>query len=256
MAIYEPNLRFSKAEMLAISILDALLARSSDQKNGENSGEDLVEISPSEARDLAAFLDDLRNSRKFRESAYFTEALADGKGLTDDRAKEIYLAWRTRHGRTRVASTFVWNEFVLRAGFGFSDNARMYQRPYRSPVTPMPLGHFLAMEVRLANSYGLSDQTTEIISQYYEKRLRLIDEVRKGDRVLPSGTVEQSASELADTFESIAKCSPAKSVTKARLAACTGLIMDIGAMFITRDWTATGVASVVGMSLPDLVGIE
>jgi hypothetical protein len=255
-AIYDPQLRPSKAERLAISILDALLRRSTDGERSPNSGNDSLEISPSEARELATFLDEFRQSRKFLDSAYFTEALANGEALANPRAKEIFLSWRTRLGKTRVASTFAWNELVVRSGFGVSESARMYVRTYRSPVQPMELSYFVAMELRLARSYGLSNQAKEIITEFYQRRLRLIADVRGGDRPMRSGAVGQLASDMAETFDGVAKCSPRKGVSKARVAACTSLIMDIGAMFITRDWTAAGVASVVGSTFPDLVGME
>lgn len=256
MAIYDPKIDPSNSEARAIALLNNLLERAASSEGTANSGENLLDISPSEAAELADFLFEFVRSKKFVEAAFFTESLSGAGALSNDRAKEIYLSWRTRFGKTRVASTFAWNEFVVRAGFGFTDNAQMYVRTYRHPVQPMPLRHFLAMEVRLARAYGLSNAATEIISDYYEGRLRLIDEIRRGDRDLAPGTVQKSATETADSFEAVAKCSPRKSISKARLAACTGLIMDIGAFFVTRDWTATGVASVAGSTFPDLVGVE
>jgi hypothetical protein len=254
-AIYDPKIEPSKSEGRAIALLNKLLERAAGEGSA-NSGEDLLDISPSEAAEMADFLFEFLRSRKFVEAAFFTESLAATGPLSNDRAKEIYLSWRTRLGKTRVASTFAWNEFVVRAGFGFTDNAQMYVRTYRHAVQPMPLRHFLAMEVRLARSYGLSKAATGIISDYYARRLRLIDELRRGDRDLPQGAVQKSATETAESFEAVAKCSPKKSISKARLAACTGLIMDVGAFFITRDWTATGVASVAGGTFPDLVGVN
>lgn len=256
MAIYDPQLKLSKAEIRALKILDALLVRAGKARGSANSGEDHIDVSASEARSIANFLEELQTSRKFLEAAYFCGILAAGRGLTDDRAKEIYLSWRRRYGKTRVASTFAWNEFVLRSGFGFSDKARMYPRAYRGAVVPMPLPHFLAMEMKLSRSYGMSPRATHIIARFYEKRLRLIDEVRKGSKSLPPKEIENSAAEMAETFKSVAKCAPAKSISKRRLAACSGLIMDVGAIFITRDWTATGVLSAVGMTFPDAVGVE
>jgi hypothetical protein len=255
-AIYEPSLNLSKKERDAISVLNVLLTRSASGDTSANSSEELIEISPSEALAVADFLNDLRNSRKFMEGAYFTEALAHGRGLTDKRAKEIYLSWRSRLGKSRVASTFVWNEFVVRSGFGFSDSAHMYVRALRSPVRPMMPEHFLAMEIRLGRAYQLSRPAIRVISEFYEKRLRLIEDVRKGVLPFENNSIERTATDLEETFEGVARCSPKKRLTKSRLAACTGLIMDIGAIFITRDWTAAGVASVVGTTFPDLVGIE
>ena len=256
MAIYEPKIERSEAEGRAIALLNLLLERAAGSAGSANSGEHFLEISPAEAGELADFLFEFVRSRKFVEAAYFTESLSGPSPLSNDRAKEIYLSWRTRLGKTRVASTFTWNEFVVRAGFGFTENAQMYVRAYRHPVQPMPLKHFLAMEVRLARAYGLSKTAIQIISDYYERRLGLIDELRRGQKGLARGTVEKCANEIAESFDAVAKCSPHRTISKPRLAACTGLIMDVGAFFITRDWTATGVASVAGSTFPDLVGVE
>ena len=120
----------------------------------------------------------------------------------------------------------------------------------------MPMGHFLAMEIKLSRAYGMSPKATRIIGDFYETRLGVIDDVRKGGRKDAAKAIENAASEMTGTFDAVARCAPTKSISKRRLAACSGLVMDIGTMFVTRDWTATGVMSAVGMTFPDVVGIQ
>lgn len=216
-----------------------------------NVGSDEVPLSPFEADRLLVLLEEFIVSRRFVEGSYFSEGIANGQGYSSDRLKEIYLSWRTRTGRTRVASTYTWSEFVLRAGFNSSANAWMWPRSGLSPVRPMSLTHFVAMEQKLANAVGLHPRVRDLIVEFVESGLAQLQDLREGKATIKEGFVRRFVRSFIDAL-SDAKVGREKfPMTRRKVIAVSTIFMDTAALFVTRDWTATGVLSTVAAVVPD-----
>jgi hypothetical protein len=253
MAIYEPQIALSDADREALALLAQLVLAAADGSGGHNLGCEAAPLSLSQARRLVILLEDLFSSKRFVEGCYFVEGVSNGKGWGDPRLREIYLSSRRRLGFTRVASTYIWNEFVVRVGFSASQNAWLWPRPGGARTVPMELEHFLKMERKLADTAELHPRVSALINEFLESRLPQIQRVRDHELSLPDGTMRLFAGSFLAELKRVAEGNEEKPISKRKLIAISTLVMDVGALFITRDWTATGTMSMIGATLPDLV---
>jgi hypothetical protein len=248
-AIYRPSVTLSEGDREALVLLGQLaLSTHSDQTNF---GPNEVPLSPAEAERLLHLLEQFVSSRRFLEGAYFTEGMANGNGHSDERLKEIYLSWRTRTGRTRVASTYTWNEFVLRLGFNSSKNAWMWPRSGRFPVRPMALAHFVKMEKRLIDTVGLHPRVRNLIVEFVENRLVRLEEVREGNANIEVGSTLSFVRSFVRALGAAKSGLEKAPMSRRKIIAISTIVMDTASLFITRDWTACGVLSTLASVLPD-----
>lgn len=249
MAIYQPNLILSQADREALLLLGQLALSTHPEQS--NLSIDEVPLSPSEAERLLYLLEEFISSRRFLEGSYFAEGVANGDGHTDDRLKEIYLSWRTRTGRTRVASTYAWNEFVLRAGFNSSMNAWMWPRSGRSPVRPMSLAHFVQMERKLVNAVGLHPRVRGLILDFVEDGLPQLEVLRERKASISPGSIRNFVRSSVDALSVTVVGKEGAPMSRRKIIALSTILMDTAALFVTRDWTATGVLSTLASTVPD-----
>jgi hypothetical protein len=250
-AIYEPKLILSAADREALVLL-AQLALASQGEDQGNISCDAVALSPAEARHLLELLEQFAGSRLFLEGAYFTEGLANGQGWHDDRLREIYLSWRVRRGRTRVASTQAWREFMLRAGFYFSENAWMWPRDLkRNPLRPMTLQHFLAMERKLVSASGLHPRVASLIVSFVESAIPTLEALRERKAQVRLGSIKNFVDRFVHDLRDHIKGREKTPMTRRKVIAISTIVMDTAALFATRDWTAAGVLSGLAAVAPD-----
>ena len=252
MGIYDPSLILSDADREALRLLGEL-ALAAEQDGGANLHHDSAPLSASQAERLLNLLEQFIESKRFIEGSYFAEGVANGHGWEDRRLKEIYLSWRKRLGLTRVASTYTWNEFVVRAGFFTGTEAWMYPRPARSPTRPMPLHHFMAMEDRLSKAADLHPRVAKLIEDFIGSRLPQIEAIRTHEVEVATGSLRAFATSFVEELQRTLNGNERECMTRRKLIAMSTLLMDTGALFITRDWTATATISMIGSTLPDIV---
>lgn len=242
MAIFEPNLLLSSADREALSLLGQLALASCGDVS--NISQEAVALSPNEARRLLELLEQFTASRQFVEGSYFAEGLANGAAWDDDRLREIYLSQRKRRGQSRVASGHKWREFVLRAGFNTSQNAWMWPRDIRrTPLRPMTLDHFLAMEAKLTATAGLHPRVRELVFNFVREAIPKLHEIRERERKVEIGSLKKFVSDFTDDLADHLNGNEKRSMKRRRVVALSTILMDTGAMFATRDWTAAGVLS-------------
>ena len=252
MAIYDPKIALSSTDREALLLLAELVLASANDDARGNVGPRTAPLSISQANRLLDLLEEFVHSKKFIEGSYFAEGVANGEAWNDRRLKEIYLSWRTRMGFTRVASTFAWNEFVLRAGFKAGPNSSIDLRVGRSP-RPMDYDYFIAMENRLSQVAGLHPRVARLIDEFLQSKRPQLESLRARRTKLPGGIIRSFASEFVGELGRAVKGNEHNIMSCRRLVAMTTIIMDAGTLFITRDWTAAGTMSLVGSVLPDLV---
>jgi len=250
-AIYEPKLILSDADRDALVLLAQMALASQGESQG-NISPDAVTLSPREAKHLLELLEQFSSSKLFLEGAYFIEGLANGKGWHDDRLRQIYFSWRVRRGRTRVASTQAWREFILRAGFYFSDNAWTWPRDLsRNPLRPMTLQHFLAMERKLISAAGLHPRVANLIVSFVEDALPALGNLRERKAAVRPGSIKSFVDRFVRDLKDHINGREKQPMTRRKVIAISTIVMDTAALFATRDWTAAGVLSSLAAVAPD-----
>lgn len=242
MPIYEPEVTLSATDRELIELLGQLIL--ADHGLSNNVPGASVPLSTGEAKRLLILLEAFVESKYFREASYFIEGIANGEAWSDGNLREIYLSRRKHKGRSRAMSSRHWNEFVLRAGFNSSENARIYAgAPSQAPVRPMPLDHFIRMERRLTKSAEIHPRVADLVLQLVSEVRPEITKLREGKAPLANGFVWSRARKLADKISSVVIGLEKRPVSKFELVAITTTVLDVSAMFTTRDWTAVGVLS-------------
>lgn len=253
MAIYEPRITLSAADREALRLLAQLVLSSAESSGGHNVGIEAPPLSLSQARRLLTLLETLFSSRQFIEGSYFVEGVANREGWNDPRLREIYLSSRRRLGFTRVAATNTWNDFVVRTGFSTSQDAWLWPRSGGVRTVPMEFDHFLKMERRLAEAAGLHPRVQALILSFLESKLPQVQEIRKHEVSLAGGTVRSFAANFLAELRKVTEGKEDKPISRRKLIAISTLVMDVGALFITRDWTTTATVSMIGATVPDVV---
>ena len=201
---------------------------------------------------MLELLEEFVASRKFVESAYLIEGLFGGTAFSDARLREIYLSWRIRVGRTRVAASVQWEELLRRVGLvrGPPD-LRVW---YRASATPMTLVHFKRMEMKLADAAQVHPRVKALIMQVIQAREDYLDDVRAGQHRLESGKISEKPKSLVSKLKgSDAKVGTAP-MSSSKLAGILTIEMDFSALYTTRDWTVTGfLSTIAGASAPAIL---
>lgn len=251
MGIYTPELLLSERDCEALLLL-AQLALSTEGKATGNLSCDEVALSPSEASRLLELLEQFSRSKLFLEGSYFAEGIANGEAETNDRLRQIYFWWRTRRGRTNISNNEKWRELVMRVGFDSSADAWIWPRYInRSPVRPMTLEYFCDMERKLASAAHINPRVRKLIAELVRQALPSIEDVREKRATVRSDSIKQSLTSFVTDLRDHVRGNEKQPMAKRRVIAISTLVMDTGALFATRDWTAAGVLSSLAAVAPD-----
>lgn len=251
MAIYEPALFLSEADREALLLLGQLVLSCHESAEGNISQND-VALSPSEASRLLELLEQFSESKLFLEGSYFSEGIANHESDTNERLRGIYLHWRSRRGNSGAAPNYTWREFTLRAGFNFSPNAWIWPGNInRSPVRPMTLEHFLAMEKRLVSVSGLHPRVGALITALVSEQISSLSDIRSGKLRVKEGSLKKSVTSFRNDLSDHIAGTEKSPMNRRRIIAISTIIIDTAALFSTRDWTATGVLSSIAALTPD-----
>jgi hypothetical protein len=252
MPINEPNLLLSKDDREALALLGHLVL--SAYELNSNSSPELVALSPREAQRLLRLLEQFAASRQFVEGAYFAEGLANGDAWNDDGLREIYLSQRKRRGQSRIASSTKWRDLVVRAGFNTKQEAWVGPSDFRrAPTRPMTLEHFLAMEARLVSLSSLHPRVGELVLNLTSEAIPKLAEIREQKRKIEKGSLRRFVADFIYDLSHHIEGNEKRATTRRRIVAMSTLLMDTGAMFATRDWTAAGVLSSLAAVVSDSI---
>lgn len=249
MAIYSPPYQFSPTEKALLHLLAHLLTSSPIPNYCGNLGDDELLLSDADAHELYQLISTLIQSPKLVASSTFVDSVF-GETPNLSLARKIYLDWRARYGRTRVAATAQWEDFLARVGLAQrpATNPRVW---FRSSARKMDFEHFVRMEKILAESAGLSRQAGELVIHYVTSRRELIERIREGEERLPNRSTFQIGEQLK-TGLAPREGNPIgrPPVSAQRLSAMMTLVLDFSTLFTTRDWSVTGFISTIAAALP------
>lgn len=247
MAIATPEVRLSSHDLRLLSLLARLIVLPLDHGRS-NVGEAAIALTQSEASELVDLLEEFTSSKRFLESAYFVEAVSRPGALNSNRAREIYLSWRARFGRTRAMASTHWREFIARLGIDrvpsgyFAGNSPM-------PTRPMDLYHFLEMERILLEANDLSPRIRALILQYVSKQLQRVQAIRELGQRLGVDSVRDVPNLVLAEVGIQRAYGEGGCISATRVTATMTLIVDMSVMFTTRDWGVAGTLSTMAGAL-------
>jgi hypothetical protein len=248
LAIYSPELFFTRADRELLQLLEQLILCWDERDGRSNFAAGEVPLSTSEANSLLHLLEEFIQSLKFVEGAYLIEGLFGGRALTDPSLRDIYLKWRRRVGRSRAVATIQWENLLKRVGVSVgAPNPRIW---YRASAVPMPLDHFERMEMKLADAAHVHPRVKALILKVVQARRDYLEAVRFGREKLPRGSIADAPKPLLNALRKQREPVGTPPMSTTKLAGIMTIVMDFTAIYTTRDWSVTGFLSTVAGAIP------
>ena len=115
----------------------------------------------------------------------------------------------------------------------------------------MTLEYFSDMEQKLASAVHINPRVRKLIAGFIEGALPLIEDVRETRATVRPGSLRKTLASFVTDLRDHIRGNEKRPMTKRRVIAISTLVMDTGALFATRDWTAAGVLSSLAAVTPD-----
>jgi hypothetical protein len=202
-----------------------------------------IVLSNAEAAELVYLLNEFADSRRFRDSAEFVEQIFSASGYSDSQVREIYLQWRKRNGRTRALASTHWQEFLVR--LGQSKNRGGYYAG--SPIIQarrMDVYKFLELEKKLLEHSNLTPTVRALVMRVIGAHASQIEAVRNGDSSLPANSLKGLPQRVSREVEiEWRSATGPKPMSTQKLVGLITVVIDMSAIFTTRDWNVVGTIS-------------
>ncbi len=249
MAIYSPEIHFSKDDKELLSLLAHLILSSTNEKVRGNISPHHVVLSDSEATRLLCLMKQFVCSKKFVEGSYLIEGVFNrSPALNDGILRNIYLSWKKRNGRSRAMATAQWGGFLARLGIRQINPSNPW---HRSPIYQMSFSHFLKMEHKLASSADINPAVSSIIIKFIAQQEKFVNSVRPGEIRIENNQISNLPNRLiADISSDSIKNGLQKPLSINQIIGITVIVMDFSAIFTTRDWDVSGFISTVAGAAP------
>ena len=241
MAHSSPELRWTPDEKELLSLLAQLVADPTRESSNFRSEREVV-LSDREADRLVDLLQQFSASRKFQDGSYFVELLFGGLEFDEPVAREIYLSWRKRHGRTRALASTHWQEFLVRIGLS-TDTGGYLRGTYGIQARRMDLSYFLKLEAILLRSASLDPRLVGLISRILEAHRTAIESVRSGENKIAAGNIRNLPQNVALEVKSNRGSVGVEPMSTLKAASLMLLVADVSVLFTTRDWNVVGTLS-------------
>lgn len=228
---------YSQDERRLIILLLKIITES-DESLSSNMHKDKVMLSDSEIDELIKLLTEITNNKDFLVASQFIKILLDD----NQSARQIYLQQRTRKGRPdRVQSTLKWHNFMIRVGL---------MRPYAraSYRKSLEWDRFIAMERRALSSVGMTARLIRRgLAQFevYKDTILDIGSKMVNRAVIVPLTVAQ---EFLKKIKML-RGSLRREISSRQVMGFFVLIVNIGFLFTTVDWSVAGTLSAIGGAL-------
>jgi hypothetical protein len=248
-AIYDPALFLTRNDKELLRLLGELVLAQEGVEWRTNHPSDHIPLSDAEADTLLCLLEEFVATKRFRESAYFVEKLFSDE-YNPNQLRDIYLKWRKKYGKSRAVATIQWQNFLARLGAitPFEGANRIW---YRASATRMAPEHFLRMEQRLIVAAGLSPRVETLIVDYLKSRIESVERVRSRQLRLHEGQVSEKPTEIIEALKKGQEGHLGyQPIRASKIAAVMTIVMDLSALYTTRDWSVTGFLSTVAGALP------
>lgn len=238
MGIRQPQVVLSATDKKLLLLLGKLLA---EQSVTANAPLNTVLLSDAEAQELICLLERFLESRWFKESAYFVEAVT--RANENEIAKELFLVNRQRRGRSRALASIHWEDFRRRFGGAPTWNPNVNS-------SRMPFEYFRNMEKRLFEVAGLSPKVVRLLMQFLDAQRSAVEEIRSGSSALNHGDVERPILQTLNPIRGDLRRAE-RELSPQKISAALVIIADVSVLFSTRDWgvtgTISGIAGAVGL---------
>lgn len=250
MAIYDPSPFLTKADKELLRLLAQLIVEQEDHTWTPNRDRDFSELTGREALELLELIEQFIDSKRFIESSYLVEKVFGGATYDDRALRNIYLGWRRFHGKSRALASVQWQNVLARLGaIGVSRGDAQYW--YRAGAEPMSLDHFYKMESRLADALGMSPRVKSLILGYVRLQFGYIDRIRSGSNHLEEGQISKKPKEIFSSLKSgVSREFGTTPIATSKIAAVMIIVMDIGSLYTTRDWSVAGFLSTIAGAAP------
>lgn len=234
MAIFAPNGTYSRNDIRLIELLERHLDEVPDGTSPTNRPH-ATHLAEGEIDDLIGLLERKLEDREFRLASALLDAIAN---RNYDDIRELYLSGRTRRDRTRALASKQYADFLARLGLP-SAPAHWYPSADR-----MSFEHFLRMERRAFAELGISPRVTELAMRFVSIQAKEIEGVRDGDVRLSTNFLV-AAIEMTKSGLTALKQLPDNLADGQQLAGTLTVVVNVGLLYTTRDWSVTGTLSTV-----------
>ena len=242
MSIYEPQPKLSSTEKALLRLLAQLVV--SQPCCPTNLPTDRTILSEQEAELFLQLLEELAASKKFIESAYFSERLTQPGAENDGDIREIFLSWRKFYGRSRSMASTHWFDFLRR--FGRTRSKYGYVRDLTRIPDEMAYAHFREMERLLLRRSGVGSRVQAIILAVVDKYQAEVESARHGDNPLPSGSISKLPTRIANAIKKERDSNLGTiSLSSTQAAGLMTVLSDVSVLFTTRDWGVAGTISTI-----------
>jgi hypothetical protein len=243
-----PEITLSPDDRRLLDLLARLIVSDSRDQANYRLGQEIV-LSDAEAQELILLLEEFASSPRFVDGSYFVEKLFGSPGSSDVDEREIYLKWRKRNGRSRALASTHWREFLVRLGLS-KDRGGYFAGGPVIQARRMDLHRFLELEKRLLEHSNLSPRVRTLILRLVAAQSNALETIRRGDALLRKGSAtklpKQISQELSDARRSSVGVKP---MSANKIAGVMTVVIDMSALFTTRDWNVVGTMSTVAGAL-------
>ena len=168
--------------------------------------------------------------------------------MEEQPAREIYLSWRKRRGRSRAMASTHWQEFLVR--LGLSRERGGYWRA--APIVHadrMTTQKFLTLERALLESSDLNARVRELVLRVVTAQSAAIESIRDGEKVLPRGDLTRLPMKIAQEVDIARRTVGVQPMSTQKVAGIITIVADMSVLFTTRDWSVVGTLSPIAGAL-------
>lgn len=248
MPVRGPEIYLSPDDRRLLYLLARLIADDGRSQANYDLSKELV-LSDAEARELVFLLEELAASPRFVDGSYFVEHLYGPPGSPEVDAREIYLKWRKRNGRSRALASTHWREFLVRIGISKDRGGYLGGGPIIQ-AQRMNLHRFLELERALLEHSDLSPRVRALVLRLVSAQASALEAIRNGESFLPEGSIRRLPSRISKEVSESRKSSVGvKPMSTSKIVGIMTVVIDMSALFTTRDWNVVGTLSTVAGGL-------
>lgn len=236
--IVPPEGTYSRNDIKLIELLDRCL---SDVPDGSRPTNSLfaAHVTETEIEIMLNLVERKIEDKEFLLASALIDAVSNRR---QDQIRELYLSGRVRRGKSRALASKQNAEFLARLGIHLSP-----QRWY-VPTDTMSFEHFLRMERRAFQDRGISPKVADLALRFISLNSEEIEGVREGRRRLSENFL-QAAFLMAKSSISRMRLERDNMADAQQLAGLLIVVVNIGVLYTTRDWSVTGTLSTIAGGL-------
>lgn len=238
MSIYPSNTSYTRNDIRLIKLLAEILRDTPNEEFPTNM-KNMVHLTTEQVDRLLELINIKLEDKEFALASGFLNSIVSRNA---DDIRESYLAGRTRRSRTRALASKQVEEFCTRFGLS-SANARWY-----NPADKMSFEYFIRMEQRAFHQMGISPKVADMAIRFIKTEQAEIESVREG-KIHPGVSFVSASIQMVKT--NLAKLKEIRDglVDAQQLSGTLTVVVNVGLLYTTRDWSVTGTLSTIAGAL-------